>query len=380
MTERIDALVEQARADTGLEDFGEDTWREGLTVLVRSADTEGRFNDDGRVAFDAEIVRTLRNRLLVEHWYAQHPEIEEQHVEVELLGVGFPRTGSTALAAMLGEDPTVRFLRMWESSSPCPPPGVVPADDAARLAAAEAAHALQDQMEPRLKSMLPQSVSGPFEDHELMALSFTSQHYLATAHVPEYAEWYLHCDMVPTYRYERRVLKLLQWKCPPTRWWLKSPTHTLFLEAREQVFPETRYVMTHRNVAQVLPSVADLYTVMLGFANEGVDPIAVGQLNMEQWGLALDRVLAFRAAGREDRFFDIGFGAFQGDPIAEIRRLYGWLGCELTAGTEQRMRAWRAANPRDAGAHRYEAATFGLDDAAMDERFASYRERFATLL
>jgi hypothetical protein len=161
---------------------------------------------------------------------------------------------------------------------------------------------------------------------------------------------------------------------------LKSPTHTLFLEARERVFPESRYVMTHRDVSKVLPSVADLYTVMLGFANEGIDPLEVGRLNMGQWGLALDRVLAFRAAGRDDRFFDVGFAAFQADPIAEIRRLYQWLGRELTAGTEQRMRAWREANPREAGGHHVDAAEFGLDDASMAARFGAYRERFGALL
>ena len=380
MTDRIDGLVAQARGETGLEDFADDSWREGLEVLVRSADAEGRFNAYGRAAFDAELVRSLYNRLLVEHWYAQHPEIDDQEVEVELLGVGFPRTGSTALAAMLGEDPTVRSLRRWEAATPCPPPGVSPDDDAARLAAAEQALVQQDQMEPRLKSMLPQSATGPFEDHDLVALSFTSQHFLATAHVPSYAEWYLQCDMVPTYRYEQRVLKLLQWKCPPTRWWLKSPTHTLFLEAREQVFPETRYVMTHRDVSKVLPSVADLYTVMLGFANDAIDPLEVGRLNMEQWGLALDRLLVFRNAGRDDRFFDIGFSAFQADPIAEIRGLYEWLGRDFTAETEQRMVAWRAANPRDAGGHRYDAAEFGLDDASMSTRFAEYQARFGPLL
>jgi hypothetical protein len=198
--------------------------------------------------------------------------------------------------------------------------------------------------------------------------------------VPSYARWYLHCDMEPTYRYERRVLKLLQWKCPPTRWRLKSPTHTLFLDAYQKVFPETRFVMTHRDVAQVLPSVADLYFMLLQFGNDGIDPLEVGRLNMEQWGIALDRVLAFRHAGHDDRFFDIGFAAFQADPLSEISRLYDWLGRELTPETEQRMLDWRSANPRDAGGHRYDGAAFGLDEASMTERFGAYRERFGALL
>ena len=86
-----------------------------------------------------------------------------------------------------------------------------------------------------------------------MALEFKAQYFLASARLPSYADWFLDCDMEPTYRYERRVLKLLQWRSPPNRWQLKSPTHTLFLDAFEAVFPETRFVMTHRDIGNVLP-------------------------------------------------------------------------------------------------------------------------------
>ena len=181
-------------------------------------------------------------------------------------------------------------------------------------------------MAARLRSMLPQSASGPFEDHDLMSLEFKAQVFLTAAWVPSYGDWFLDCDMEPMYRYELRVLKLLQWKCPPNRWQLKSPTHTLFLDAFEKVFPEARFVMTHRDVSKVLPSVSDLYYTLLQMGSDDIDPVAVGDLNMRQWGTAIDRVLAFRASGRDDKFYDIGFTAFQADPIAEIRALYDWLG------------------------------------------------------
>ena len=379
MTDHADELVARAREETGLDDLGEDTWSEGLHELVRSADTDGRYTDMGRMSFETEIVRNLRNRLLIEQLYAHHPEIDDQDCEVELLGVGFPRTGSTALAALLGEDHRVRHLRMWEAGDPMPPPGLSPADDDQRIAAGRARIEMQDMMEPRFKSMLPQSATGPLEDHDLLGISFQSQHFIAMSWVPTYADWFLHCDMVPAYRYERRVLKVLQWKQGPTRWWLKSPTHSLFLAAREQVFPETRYVMTHRDVSKVLPSVADLYTVMLGFMNEGIDPVAVGALNMDQWGTALDRMLAFRDT-HDEQFFDMGFTAFQADPMGQIRGLYQWLGRELTPEVEARMEAWREDNPRDGARHDYRAEEFGLDDASLEARFGAYRARFGPLL
>src|SRR5580692_3276442 len=106
----------------------------------------------------------------------------------------------------------------------------------------------------------------------------------------------------------------------------QNPTHTLFLEAYENAFPNARFVQTHRDVSKVLPSVSDLYYTMLQSGNE-VDPLYVGELNMHQWSVALDRMLAFRTdPARDAKFFDIGFTQFQADPIAEIRRLYEWLG------------------------------------------------------
>jgi hypothetical protein len=188
--------------------------------------------------------------------------------------------------------------------------------------------------------------------------------------------------MEPTYRYEKRVLKLLQWKTPEKRWRLKSPTHTMFLEAYEKVFPEARFVQTHRDVSNVLPSVSDLYYSMLQGGNPGIDPIDVGTLNMDQWGIALDRCLAFRAdPTRDAKFFDMGFTEFQADPIAEIGKLYDWLGDELTAETVEGMLAWRADNPKDKyGKHEYDGANFGITEEALDRRFAPYRTRFAPFL
>jgi len=380
MTEHADELVTRAKAETGLDDLGEDTWSEGLQQLVRSADADGRYTDMGRMSFEAEVVRNLRNRLLIEQLYREHPEIDEQDCEVELLGVGFPRTGSTALAALLGEDHRVRHLRMWEAGDPMPPPGLSPEADEQRIAAGRARIEMQDMMEPRFKSMLPQSATGPLEDHDLLGISFQSQHFIAMSWVPTYADWFLRCDMVPAYHYERRVLKVLQWKQGPHRWWLKSPTHSLFLAQREQVFPETRYVMTHRDVSKVLPSVADLYTVMLGFMNENIDPIAVGALNMDQWGTALDRMLAYRDDTRDARFFDMAFIEFQADPIGQIRGLYDWLGTDFTPEVEGAMQAWWDGNPRDGARHEYHAEQFGLDDASLEARFGAYRQRFGPLL
>ena len=373
-------LVDHARTTTGLDDFGGDSWREGLEVLLHSAQTEARFNEQGKASLLGSIHQTLTNRLQIEDWLSRHPEIEDQEVHVELLGVGLPRTGSTALAHLLGEDPAIRSLRMWEASKPCPPPGVSPEDDKARIAAAEEAVLAMNQVSPRLRSMLPQSATGPLEDHDMLCLEFKSQVYLSMGRLPSYAAWLLDCDMEPAYRYERRVLQLLQWRSNCPRWQLKSPSHTLSLEAFEKVFPETRYVMTHREPARVLPSVSDVYCTLAVPGNESLDPVEMGKLNMGQWTVALSRCLGFRAEGREDMFFDIGFDAFQANPIQQVRDLYSWLGRELTGETAQRMRDWWATNRRKQTPTRPNPGDFGITEKALAAGFDPYRTRFSRFI
>jgi hypothetical protein len=108
----------------------------------------------------------------------------------------------------------------------------------------------------------------------------------------------------------------------------------------------------------------------------------VGELNLEEWSLALDRCLKFRRdPARDAKFLDIGFTEFQADPIGEIRRLYDWLGDPLTPETIGRMEAWRADNPKDKhGKHEYNGADFGITDEALQARFGPYRQRFAPFL
>ena len=78
--------------------------------------------------------------------------------------------------------------------------------------------------------------------------------------------------MEPAYRYHRRVLKLLQWRCPPDRWWLKTPAHMLSIDALDAVYPDARFVMTHRDVGKVLPSVCALYGTFIGVLDRSARP------------------------------------------------------------------------------------------------------------
>ena len=176
-------LLASATEQTGLDDFGDDSFREGLDRLVHSIETESKLNELGQMALPFLITRLLTTRLQVEDWYRRHPEIDEEPIEAPLIGLGLPRTGSTALSFLLAEDPGARSLLLWESNQPCPPPSTVAPPDP-RIAEAAAGLAVQEEMNPRLAALVPAEATGPMECQELMALDFKAHYFSAFAHLP----------------------------------------------------------------------------------------------------------------------------------------------------------------------------------------------------
>ena len=375
---QVGVLLDRASSETGLSNFGEDSFREGLELLVTAIDGEARLNDLGRTAIYTQIVDLLSQRLQIEDWYSRHPEIDECEIVAPLIGLGLPRTGSTALACLLGEDPAVRSIRTWESLWPCPPPDAATLADDPRIARAQKGMDRRAQLFPRMTAMLPSTATSPTECQLFMAYDFKSQLFQPFAEIPSYIDWFMNqADLVPTYQYVKRVLKLLQWRCPPGRWRLKNPSHSLFIDALDQVFPDARFVMTHRDVAAVVPSVADLYYELRKVYSDKVDMPGIGREASKFCELGMQRMIAFRDAGNDGRFFDIQFAPFQQDPLPILEDLYDFLGEELTTEARVRMEAWRQNTPRDAGYARTDLADFGLAGASLRERFTFYSQRFA---
>ena len=325
-------LMAAAVERTGLNDFGDDCFREGLEILVKALRDEARLNDRGEGFIYARVGMHLRQRLQVEDWYRRHPEIDDETIDNPLFGLGLPRTGSTALSFLLAQDPDIRYLRSWESAEPCPPPSTVQGDD--------------PRIPPEQRALMvgsrhhvPNDIHGPMECLDLMALDFKSQIFQAFAQIPSYSEWLAtDADYTSTYAYERRVLKLLQWGEPPRPWRLKSPAHVLALDHLDRVFPDARFVMTHRDPTDVILSVADVYADIAGGFTDHLDRRYLGELNVNHWSVGMDRTVKFRDGGADDRFFDIDFRAMGADPIGEVRRLYGWLKQPVTDEFEAGMR------------------------------------------
>jgi hypothetical protein len=374
----VGELLQAAQDSTGLTDFGDDSFREGLERLVGSLQDEAELGDVGVYALREMLVGLLKNRLQIEDWYRRRPEIGDEVIERPLIGLGLPRTGSTALSFLLAQDPNARSLLLWQAQEPCPPPSTVSGVDP-RIGRTEEGLALQKQVAPRMSALVPSAADGPMECQPLMGLDFKSQYFQAFAYMPSYSDWLFDADLTSTYLYERRVLKLLQWNAPARPWRLKCPSHLLYLDYLDVAFPDARFVMTHRDPTEVIASVADVYAEVAALIGGSIDPHYLGRFNIDQWSAGMQRAIAFRDNGNDHRFYDMDFRAVQADPIGEVRKLYAWLGEPVTPEFEAGMARWwhDNAESREHNVHP-DPAVFGIEPDVVRPLFADYMARVTT--
>src|SRR4051812_584678 len=88
------SLLDTARQATGLEDFGDDGWREGFGVFLRALEAEADLHLLGRILARNEIVRALVNRLEVQATIERNPEILDEAIDGPVLVVGTGRSGT----------------------------------------------------------------------------------------------------------------------------------------------------------------------------------------------------------------------------------------------------------------------------------------------
>ena len=91
----------------------------------------------------------------------------------------------------------------------------------------------------------------------------------------------------------------------------------------------------------------------------------------------MQRAIEERARIGEDRFLDVHHRELVTDPKGTIRRVYDWLGLELTPAVEQTIFDWQEANAMGAkGTHRYTAEQFGLSVEQIRSDYDFYIRHF----
>ena len=373
-----EGLMAMARRRSGLSDFGDDRFREGLRVVVDAFNARDDAHAFGRVIFREYCTNLLVNRLKIQADLTRHPEILDVPVDRPIFIAGLPRSGTTFLHRLMSEDPAGRTLMTWEGIAPSPSPTRETYATDPRIARVRRQVEMVNRLSPRMAMAHEYAADSPEEDNELFARDFAAGIIGFLFDVPDYVRWLRDRDVSETYHYARRQLQLLSWKYRAEYWVLKAPAHIFSLDALLGAFPDASIIMTHRDPTQVIPSLCSLAAGVRGLLTNRLDLRQLGAEFTEALARGPERAIAARANLDPARFFDVSYEKMVADPIATVRDACRHFGYDFNPEYEAKARRYLADNPRHKhGTHRYKLEDFGLDAETVNEHFAVYREWLA---
>lgn len=372
-----DALLEAAQTQTGLSDFGDAPLQTPLTTLCGSLAQEIELHALGAQYAHRQVLSLLMTRLRLVDLWKRRPEILNIPVERPIIIIGLPRSGTTILHKLLGQDPMRRRSPFWEQIMPLPI-GQEPLNASApRIAAAQASLDTLYTLAPEFRQAHEITVDEPDEDITQLIYGFASKQFEWSYVVPSFVEWYQNADHSVGYQWFKRVLQTSQFLRPgPSRWVLKAPQHLEHLIALTRVFPDAILVQTHRNPADAVISLADMTCCGQRRYFQHPNPHFAGQ-NMAK---IIERLLREGEAARahiKTTILDLSFDDFRNNQMECVKLIYAAAGDTLTEDAQQRMTAWIGENRlHKFGKRAYAPEDVGLSLAALEQRFEFYRPRF----
>ncbi len=371
-----ESLHAAAAAQTGLDDFGPDDYRERLEVLL-GAVAALPLTGAGKVMLHTQLTQHLKNRLLLEDLLRRHPGIRDIELAPPLIIAGLPRTGTTHLHNLLAASGLYRTLPYWESLEPFPLPAEAGVDPDPRRGRCDQAIEFVDQAMPLFRAIHEMTTDHVHEEIQLLANDFSSMLFETLVDVPAWREHYLAHDQAPHYRHLRLQLQALQFLDGGRRWLLKSPQHLEQLPTLAAVFPGATVVLTHRDPARVTVSMATMLAYSRRMNLETVDASAIGRDWSDRLDTMLTTLLKDRDQVAELATMDVRFADFMADELDIATRAIRLAGDVVTDEARDNMTNYLDTHVQGRnGTIDYRAGDVGLDLAELAERFAAYTARF----
>jgi hypothetical protein len=373
----VEVVLAAARERAGLSDFGALDFMERLAVWVAAADEDAGLSNFGRMGVFSEMVRLAATRLEVEDFLKRHPEVLDIELERPIIVAGLPRSGTTHMLEVLAADRRLRSMPYWEVIRPVADLYLVDGKDTRHDVCAEG-WAQYDALLPYVKLVHEFSPDHISEDVEPQCLDFGSYYLEWMAFVPRWRDYYFSIDHTPVYKYMTKVFKILSWHQGPNRWVTKCPQHMEQLLPVNAALPGATTVITHRDPVASIQSAVTAIAYSSRVNRTSIDRQAI----LDYWADRYERLLRAcvrdRDALDDDRALDVYFHELTTDPRSVVAAIYDKAGLEMDAQARADLDDVLAAKPRGRhGQLQYDLrGDFGVDPAAIRERFAFYFDRF----
>ena len=373
-------LIDDAVNATELSDFGSPSFREALARLLDSLNVEAALSPLGQAMAEGQIRAALANRLRVEAWWANHPELEDERISSPLVIVGMSRSGTTALSHLLGKDPNLRSLLGWEATDSVPPPETATYSTDPRFLAAKERDAAAEAAMPGFRALHHDPPDAPMECSMLFSHEFNSSSIWIMYFIPTYMAWTLSTDPTPSYAYHERMLKLLQSR-KPGRWLLKAPQHATTLEALRARYPGAKLIVTHRDPTVCAASTMSLCAFLQGRTTSTPRPRESARFIADFIERCCRDLVAYARRHGDDALIHVPYAELVSNPIAVAEKIAAAADHELTPAAKAAVETHVRERPQHRfGIHRYALEDYGFAREELDERYREYREYFGVPL
>ena len=376
----VESILSDAKAQTGLSDFGPMDFTERLGLLAGEVAANPNLWRFAKAQFRASCVKQAANRLKNRAFLDSNPQVDAEVIDRPIIIVGLPRSGTTHLENLIAADRRLRHLPVYLGSEAVLAPGETPGPDGLDPRwVRSTAHWDRMKQNAIMAAMHEHSPDHACGENELQMPDFTTYQWEWMAEVPAWRDYLLGHDQTPHYAYGKRMLKAIALQFPSERRWiLKGNQHSEQIPALVANYPDATIVQIHRDPLALLQSVLTMRGLSV-LAHQKQPDI---QTHVTYWVDRIERML--RAYLRdmdavpEGQRLDILFGDVIADDVGTAQRVLEFAGLESNDQSIADMRDYMDSHPRGKdGRVVYDlAGDFNLDIPALRERFAFYTDRF----
>ncbi len=367
-----DDLHASASKMTGLTDFGDPVYEEGLRLLLDDYASVSGLTGEGNYMQRTFLRGALVGRLLTVNALTHFPGFSDVPIERPIFVTGIPRSGTTALHRLLCADPGSQGLELWLTEFPQPRPPRATWESDPIFSGIAAAYAEQHVTNPEYLGIHYIDAASVEECWRLLRQAGLSNSYESLAYVPAYTSWLREQDWTPAYEVHKQNLQLIGLNDADKRWVLKNPSHLSALDAIMRVYPDALVVQTHRDPVASIASSCSLSQETARDWSTVFQGALIGQTQLDLWSSSARAFREARSGYDPKQFFDVDYADFVGNPHGTVKAIYDAFDLELTAEHQAAIDVLdhESTHGKTQARHTYSLADYDLTD---DEVLTAFR-------
>lgn len=328
----------------------------------------------------------MKERLRIVYQLKSHPEIRQINIQSPICIMGLPRTGTTLLYNLMALDSMACYPTFHLSMNPS-----LPWTSNNNELLIDPRVAISERLLRRLKLIMPNVDKAhyidPYSPEECLYLFrnmgldyltlFSEQDLLCLKHILD------DIDFEKVYEYHRLLLQFLCYKksgfnINQHHCLLKFPFHIFHLPSFLKVYKNARVIITHRDLNQVVPSLASLMEISSNLSY--IDRFGFRRRSLQICGILSDILVKETTMENNNKnFIHISYSEVMKNPHEVIKNIYAQCELKYTEEFDKKITKYLEENPQGKhGRHQYSLGDYGLSEVELRYRFHTYSKTFLT--